>query len=65
MSFTKNPAAWRADGVRNAVVAAISTPHSIVQIAIRFNQNFAALLASIDPAALVALAVLWVGRAHE
>jgi hypothetical protein len=54
VALTKNPAAWRADGVRNAVVAAISTPHSIVQIAIRFNQNFA-LLASIDPAALVAL----------
>jgi hypothetical protein len=61
MSFTKNPAAWRADGVRNAVVAAISTPHSIVQIAIRFNQNLAALIASIDPATLAGLAFLLMG----
>jgi hypothetical protein len=64
MTSTKNPAAWRADGVLNGVVASFSTSRSILKIAKTFK-NFALALATSEPSTLVALAALVIGEARQ
>jgi|GEM_PF-6992430 hypothetical protein len=62
MAFTKNPAPLAAGRVWNMVVASLSTPHFISEIALRLNQNLAAVTLSIalqhgTPAAAIRAAV--------